>query len=158
MDQTEYASSLHIIAHPGLSIKKSEDAVSAELHSPYWSLLGAVALLLLTRADVAVYVYALQRWGHAPKVIHDKRLNVLTKWIQANPTCLVHRTFSARVNRQVDTGSRQRASSESMSKKKEQTGYCMRGAADLSCVENSDDASIKTTICHSLDLISRRRW
>ena len=49
----EYASSLRIIAHLDLMSKKAEDAVSAELHSLYRSLLGA-ALLLLTRADVAV--------------------------------------------------------------------------------------------------------
>ena len=79
LDQMEYASSLRIIAHPELMSKKAEDAVCAELHSLYRSLLGAVAFLLLTRADVAVYVSALQRWGHAPKVIHVKRLNVLTK-------------------------------------------------------------------------------
>ena len=81
----EYASSLRIIAHSDLLSKKTEDAVSADLHSLYRSLFGAVAFLLWTRADVAVYVSALQRWGHAPKVIHVKRLNVLTKWIQANP-------------------------------------------------------------------------
>ena len=79
MDEIEYASSLRIIAHSGLVSKKSEDAVSAVLHSLYRSLLGAVAFLLLTRADVAVYASALQRLGHAPKVIHAKRLNVLTK-------------------------------------------------------------------------------
>ena len=74
----EHASSLRIIAHSDLLSKKSEDAVRAELHSLYRSLLGAVACLRLTRADVAVYVSALQRWGHAPKVIHVKRLHVLT--------------------------------------------------------------------------------
>ena len=47
--------------------KKSEDAINAQLHSPYRSLLGTVAFLFLTRADVAVYGSALQRWGSRAK-------------------------------------------------------------------------------------------
>jgi len=149
----EYASSLRIIAHLDLMSKKAVDAVCAELHSLYRSLLGAVAFLLLTRADVAVYVSALQRWGHAPKVIHVKILNVLTKWIQANPKCLVYRTFSARGNRQVETGFHQRVLSDSAFKKEETTGHCIRGAAYLLCSGNTDEAFTKTTTCHLLDFI-----
>jgi hypothetical protein len=113
LDHLEYASSLRIIAHSELVSKKSEDAVTAELHSLYRLLLGAIAFLLVTHADVADHVSVLQQWGHAPNVIHVKRLNDLTKWIHANPKCLVHRTFSARGNLQVETGFHQRVFSDS---------------------------------------------
>ena len=93
LDQNEYAASLRTIAHADLSGKKSEDEVSPELRSLYRSLLGAVAFLLLTRIDVAVFVSALQRRGHAPKIMHVKRLHVLRKWIRANPKCLVYKVF-----------------------------------------------------------------
>ena len=78
LDQVEYASALRTIAHAELSSKKSDEAAGPELHSLYRSLLGVVAFLLLTRIDVAVFVSALQRWGHAPMIIHVKRLNVRT--------------------------------------------------------------------------------
>ncbi|MFM7978185.1 MAG: hypothetical protein ACKPKO_02620, partial [Candidatus Fonsibacter sp.] len=107
-----------------MSTKKSDEAAGAELHSLYRSLLGAVAFLLLTRIDVAVFVSALQRWGHAPQIIHVKRLNALTKWIQANPKRLVYGPFTARENWQVVTGVHQRAFSDSAFKKEEQTWHC----------------------------------
>jgi hypothetical protein len=55
------------ISHADLTVKKAEDVVCAELHSLYRSLLGAVAFLLLIRIDIAVFVSALQRWGHSPR-------------------------------------------------------------------------------------------
>ncbi|MFM7987955.1 MAG: hypothetical protein ACKPKO_52445, partial [Candidatus Fonsibacter sp.] len=71
------------------------------MHSLSRSLLGVVAFLLLTRIGVAVFVSALQRWGHAPNIIHVKCLNALSKWIQANPKRLVYGSFIVRENRQV---------------------------------------------------------
>ncbi|MFM7978361.1 MAG: hypothetical protein ACKPKO_03515, partial [Candidatus Fonsibacter sp.] len=157
LDQVEYASALRTIAHSELSSKKSDEAAGVELHSLYRSLLGAVAFLLLTRIDVAVFVSALQRWGHAPKIIHVKRLNALTKWIQANPKRLVYGPFTARENRQVVTGVHQRVFSDSAFKKEEQTGHCMRGAAYLLCPGDNDDAFKGTAPCHLLDFISRQQ-
>jgi len=46
LDQMEYASSLRIIAHSDPLSKKSEDAVSADLHSLYRSRLGGSILIL----------------------------------------------------------------------------------------------------------------
>ena len=113
--------------------------------------------LLLTRIGVAVFVSALQRWGHAPKIIHVKRLNVLTKWIQANPKRLVYGSFTVRGNRHVGTGVHQRVFSDSAFKKEEQTGHCMRGVAYLLCPGNSDDAFKCTTVCNLLDFNSRQQ-
>ena len=58
---------------------------STELHQLYMSLLGAVAYMALTRPDAVAYISALQRFNHAPKVIHVKRLNALTRWLQRHP-------------------------------------------------------------------------
>ena len=127
------------------------------MHSLYRSLLGGVAVLLLTRIGVAVFVSALQRWGHAPKIIYVKRLNVLTKWIQANPKRLVYGSFTVRGNRHVGTGVHQRVFSDSAFKQEEHTGHCMRGAAYLLCPGNSDDAFKCTTVCNLLDFISRQQ-
>ena len=157
MIKLKYASALRTIAHAELSSKKSDESAGLELHSLYRSLLGVVAFLLLARIDVAVFVSALQRWGHAPLIIHVKRLNVLTKWIQANPKRLVYCVFVIRGDQQVGTGVHQRVFSDSAFKKEEQTGHCMRGAAYLLCPGSNDDAFKCTVVCHILDFIARQQ-
>ena len=72
LDQHEYVASLRTMARPELSSKQVEDSVGVELHSFCRSLLEAVACLLLRRKDVAVFVSALQRWGHARKKTQQK--------------------------------------------------------------------------------------
>ena len=134
--------------------------VGAELHSLYRSLLGAVAFLLLIRIDIAVFVSALQRWGHSPKVIHVKRLNALTKWIQANPRRLVYKPFVSQGDRQVDAGTHLRAYSDSAFMKEEQTGHCMRGAVFLLCPGKMTSPSCEpqSVICWILSPGNSGRW
>ena len=93
LDQFEYASNLRIIDHSDLKHVSSDTDCSQEVHELYRSLLGAVAFLYLTRADVLVFITACQRHGHAPKVIHVKRLNTILKWIQAHPKRLKYSPF-----------------------------------------------------------------
>ena len=132
LDPNEYAASLRTIAHADLSGKKADEVVSPELHSLYRSLLGAVAFLLLTRIDVVVFASAFQRWGHAPKIVRVKRLNVLTKWIQADPKCLVYKVFAVGGDRHVAAGSHLRTFSDSAFKKEEQIGHCI--ACEVPCI------------------------
>ena len=56
--------------------KGDEEACCAALHEVYGSVLGAVVWTVLTRADLAVYVHALQRMAHAPRVQDCKKLNI----------------------------------------------------------------------------------
>ena len=64
--QTKYAAALKPIAL-GPDINNTE-LVSPDLHHAFISLVGAVAYLLITRGDVAVYVVALQRVASKPRV------------------------------------------------------------------------------------------
>ena len=51
-----------------LVIGKEEKVLcDTELHDAYRPVLGAVAWIVLTRAELAVYVQALQRRAHAPR-------------------------------------------------------------------------------------------
>ena len=84
LDQIQYANNLRLISHADLKHKPSDSECSKEVHELYRSLLGAVAFMYLTRADVLVFITACQRHGHAPKVIHVKRLNTIVRWIQSN--------------------------------------------------------------------------
>ena len=63
----------------------------AEIIQLSMSLLGAVAYALMTRVDVAVFVCAMQRVTHKPKIIHVERLNAVLRWVQANPKRLTFR-------------------------------------------------------------------
>ena len=72
LDQNAYAALLRNIAHVKFARKKV--GIRWDLnHSLYWSLLGAIAVLSLNGVDVAVFVAALQRAGHGPEVIHDRK-------------------------------------------------------------------------------------
>ena len=81
-----------------LKHKPSDSECSKEVHELYRSLLGAVAFMYLTRADVLVFITACQRHGHAPKVIHVKRLNTIVRWIQSNPRRLKYSPFKEKVS------------------------------------------------------------
>eukprot|EP00971_Amphidinium_carterae_P202416 4016265-Amphidinium_carterae.1 len=52
------------------------------------SVLGALAWLLQTRADIPVQVQALQRRGSAPRKLDLQRATVLVKYVQAKPVGL----------------------------------------------------------------------
>ncbi len=75
LDQTAYAINLRSIAHPQLHGARPEDECCPALHQLYMSLLGAVAYLSHTRLDVAVFLCAIQRYGHKPQTQHVKKLN-----------------------------------------------------------------------------------
>ena len=56
-----------------------EALCDTELHDAYRSVLGAVAWIVLIWAELAVYVQALQRRAHAPKIKDCKILNMVIR-------------------------------------------------------------------------------
>ena len=82
---------------------------------------------------------------------------MLTKWIQANPKCLVYKVFVVGGGRRVDAGSHLRTSSDSAFKKVEQTGQGMRGTAYLLCPCSTEVAFVHALPCHLLDPVSRQQ-
>ena len=68
----------------------------SQLHEAYRPVLGAVAWIELSRAELAVYVQALQRRSHAPpRIIDCKRLNVAIRFALQRPLELVASTDAA---------------------------------------------------------------
>ena len=66
-----------------LLVGKDEDTLCGNvLHDAYRSVLGAVAWTVLTRAELAVYVQALQRRAHAPRIKDCKRLNLVIRYMK----------------------------------------------------------------------------
>jgi len=62
----------------------------------------------------------LQRHSHKPQIIHVKRLNVLLRWIQANPKKIEYRKLNLDV-------CHMRAISDAAFKKEDDKGYSLRG-------------------------------
>jgi len=126
LDQTEYISGMRTIAADTYRGLASESLCAPVLHQMYQSLVGAVAFTALTRLDVLVFIVALQRYSHAPKVIHVRRLNMLVRWMQANPRKLMYRRFK--------TGKRHlKIIADSSFKKEEEKGHSLRGLLILLC-------------------------
>ena len=90
LDQYKYASSTWPIDLAGTSAASENEEVTKVLMGLFLALLGAVAWLLVTRVDIAVYVNSLQRVAKAPQLVHLKRLKRFVKYIQANPVPLTY--------------------------------------------------------------------
>ena len=71
-----------------ITLKDEEDRndelkeVSEVTHGLYRQLLGAVAWTMLTRADLAIYVQALQRRCAKPRVVDVRRLNLVVRYLK----------------------------------------------------------------------------
>ena len=67
-------------------MKKPEDECSEALKALFCSLVGALAWLVQTRVEIAVYVTALQRWNQAPRIEHAKRANRVLSYCRRKET------------------------------------------------------------------------
>ena len=96
LDQIEYIKGVRVIAHPDM-VGSPDSWCTTKLHHEFWSVLGALAFATITRADILVFVSALQRHSHQPKIIHVKRLNVVVRWAQRNPCQIWYRKLDTQV-------------------------------------------------------------
>ena len=78
LDQEEYIKNMKPIIHQELKGRSSDTECTVEIIQLSMSLLGAVAYALMTRIDVAVFVCAMQRVIHKPKIIHVKKAECCT--------------------------------------------------------------------------------
>ena len=86
----------------------------------YLSLLGALSWLSQTRADIAIYVQALQRNAKSPRVEHLLRLNKVCKWVKRKPSSIRYEKLELPV--------KALAISDSAFRKEDRSGLAMRGA------------------------------
>ena len=78
--QNHYTPQLNALSIPGDT--NLEALCCPKDHAAYMSLLGAVAWMVNTRADVAIFVGALQRVAKNPRIIDMKRLNTVLKFMK----------------------------------------------------------------------------
>ena len=158
LDQEEYIKGIKLCVSSEMSSKGPEELAGTELHSQYWSVLGAIAYAVLTRCDIAVFVAALQRRSQNPQIIHVKRLNAVVRWAQRNPKGIV---FGPLDNTARPAGSiiptHLRQISDAAFKKEEDSGHSMRGAAYMRCAGNQESDFTGTRRGHLLEWVARQQ-
>ena len=145
VDQVEFIVALKPIVDPQIGKHNGEQECSKQLHELYRSLLGAAAYATLTRADISVFIVALQKAAHQPKVKHVKMLNRLVRWMQKNPKPLVYRPIDGPLCLQVH--------SDSAFKKEETTGHALKGTVVML---TSASPSGRTADAHLIEFCSKR--
>ena len=150
LDQTEYIAGLKTIPPESYRNLSSNSKCDPTLHLQYQSLLGAVAFTALTRVDAIVFIVALQRYSHAPEVIHVKRLNVLVKWMQHSPHKLTFKRFSSSSSPQ-----HVKIIGDSSFKKEEEKGHSLRGVLILRCESQGTIDFTKGGTVHVLDFATK---
>ena len=73
--QSHYVKELHAIDTALINMDDDDTPLSEAVRQVFWSLLGALAWLLQTRADIAPFVGFLQRNTHDPRIRHLRQIN-----------------------------------------------------------------------------------
>ena len=121
------------------------------------SLLGAIAWCNMTRCDIMVYVVALQRQAHKPRVIHARRLNAVVRYAQRNPRAIRY----APMQRQRSgtpcpvADPRVLIVTDSSFKKEEDDGHAMKGVFILLACGGT--GRVVSDVVHILDYAARKQ-
>ena len=84
--QDHYVKQLRLISLD--KAKGDDEDLDSETQGLYWSLLGGLAWLTVTRADIAVHVGYLQRHTHDTQWRHVRALNTVVKWTRRR-SCVI---------------------------------------------------------------------
>jgi hypothetical protein len=117
--QNHYAAQLKLFDPTVLALPSQTPLTQIAL-AQFLSLLGAVAWLIQTRLEVAIYVCALQRSAKSPRVEHAQRLNKVVKWVKRKVSKLFYKLLR--------TPCRVVVISDSAFRKECLQGLAMRGA------------------------------
>ena len=121
-----------IYGHLLVGKEEEEAECCVELRGAYRSVLG-VAWTALTRADLAVYIQALQRRAHAPRIQYCKRLNVVIGCLQRRWCGL----RSIQTKHPLNLAAFIDAAFEAQPE--EPTGFALRGLAAILCEDRKND-------------------
>ena len=146
--QYEYIEALRPMAIPGLKGVSPDKEVGNDLHGLYMSLLGGCAWCVLTRADAAVYIQALQRRAHQPRYVDCRRLNVVVRYMQRTKVSIVYEKIAEPIRILGFSDSAFKAQEE------ESTGLALRSL--VVCLVPESSKLAHNGKCHLLDFVVRR--
>ena len=150
--QNTYAQQLQPIDITTVKDHPDEELATDAFHSLYMSLLGGIAWLVLTRVDISVFVQALQRRAHAPRVCDLKRLNIVTRYAKRRPLGLFY-------GKLLTPNPKLLTFSDAAFKAlvEESSGLALRGCVILLADTAPNTFGSKEGRCHMLEFICRRQ-
>ena len=89
--QNHYVKDLSEIPTSHLDMKDLDKEVDTDTHAMYWSLLGGIAWLLQTRADICPFVGFLQRAAQKPLIRHVRLINRVLRYVRRVPSGILFR-------------------------------------------------------------------
>ena len=145
--QDGYISSLTGMDTHGWNEMNDETEVTGSVAASYLSVLGAVAWTVITRADVCIYVQALQRRAHKPRVVDCKKLNLVVRYLKRYKCSLWYAM--------MDKYKRVVCWSDSAFKAipDEGSGLAIRGT----CIVLQDSEELSCMHCHLIEFLARRQ-
>jgi hypothetical protein len=126
-----------------------EELASSTLHAQYMTLLGGCAWCILTRADCAVYVQALQRRAHCPRLTDCRRLNLVVRYMKRVPVTLMYQRITGPLRLLCFSDAAFKAQED------ESSGLALRGLIVL--VIGESDSATASGNCHLVDFVVRRQ-
>jgi hypothetical protein len=131
--QFAYVEQLHPLAVGHLKGTVETELVDDSLKSQFHSLLGGVAWTVLTRAEIAIYVQALQRRASAARVCDCRRINTVLRFLKRHKNGIMYPCIVGPVRLVGFTDSAFKAMEN------EGSGLALRGLAILLCAEIAGD-------------------
>ena len=140
MDQDDYIKTLRPITHSELTGAPPDQKATKIIADMFTSLRGALAYTAITQSWIIVYIVSLQR-VQEPTNLDARRLNAITRKLQAKPQKLVYpcMTPTGETDIHTDSGYRRMQEAEDATSFK---GYGMRGMNLLRAGKHKDERRV----------------
>ena len=148
--QNKYIDQIKPIKNEVLTGIDDVDLVPAFVHELYRKLLGEVAWVMMTRADLAVYVQALQRRCAAPRAMDIRRLNLVLRYLRRHRITIWYGTVPPPYRLVGFSDAAFRAQDE------ESSGLALRGLAVVLTTDSDVAPTSPTESVNLLDYLVRR--
>ena len=148
--QHSYVKAIKPMSLDGIKKLGELDTVDDLTHNLYRKILGEVAWTMLTRADLAVYVQALQRRGAKPRVVDCRRINLVVRYLKRHATGIFYPKLAQPWRLVGISDSAFRAQED------ESTGLALRGLTVLLSTDDTNNPTSPNGLINLIDFIVRR--
>ena len=148
--QNHYVKDLSEIPTSHLDMKDLDKEVDADTHALYWSLLGGIAWLLQTRADICPFVGFLQRAAQKPLIRHVRLLNRVLRYVRRVPSGILFQRLEPPVRLVVVADAAYKAKPDA------QECLALRGYIIMLVGSNATTSQYPGGVCNVLDYVSKK--
>ena len=149
--QAGYSATIKPIANELLNGKADDELAGILLASLYSSVLGGVAWMVLTRADLSVYVQALQRRASMPRIVDCKKLNLVARYAKKHPFGIMYKKMTEPLRLVCWSDAAFKSIPEDSS------GLALRGCCILLTGDHDTSPAAADQQCHLVEYMSKRQ-